>query len=168
MIRYVPTLVLGLLIPVTAEAQTVRFDRLVTISVAADGQQGISQQTIEIVTDPPIRNATLADLHDRVWTATRVLGSRRDTIRSDTCPQLRMTALSFTDLPPLPIRPVSAHVGGDLPIGPTMKDGYSTSLTFDTLAADFGLVTVQLGGWGAYQQWGREAVSQLQTCWPTE
>lgn len=167
MMKYWTLLGFGLLMPFTAEAQAVRFDRLVTISVAADSVQGISQQTIEIVTEPPIRNVTSNDLHDRVWTATRVLGSRTDTIRSDTCPQLRTVALSFAHLPPLPIRPLSSHVGGDLPIGPTLKDGYSTSLTFDTLAADFGFVTVQLGGRGAYHLWGHEAVSQMHNCWPT-
>lgn len=161
-------LVLSWLASLTGGPQVaVRFDRLVTISVAADGGQGISAQTIEIVTGVPVHNVTAADLEDRIWTATRVIGSRIDTISSDTCPQLRPIALSFADLPPLPIRPLASHVAETLPIGPMMKGGYSTSLTFDTLASDFAFVTVQLDGWGPYHQWGHEAVSQLQSCWST-
>lgn len=162
------TLILSLFASLTAEPQAVvKPDRLVTISVRADPVLGVPTQAIEIVTDPPIRNITSADLHNRVWTATRVIGYQAATINSNSCPQLRTIALSFSDLPAVPIKPLASLVAEDRPIGPTMKDGYSTSLAFDTLASDFGLVTVQLDGWGPYHQWGHEAVSQLQSCWPT-
>lgn len=161
-------LFLSLFAFLTAEPQAVvKPDRLVTISVRVDPVLGVPAQTIEIVTDPPIRNITSADLHNRVWTATRVIGSQAATINSNSCPQLRTVALSFSDLPAIPIRPLASLVAESRPIGPTMKDGYSTSLAFDTLASDFGLVTVRLDGWGPYHQWGHEAVSQLQSCWPT-
>lgn len=147
-----------------APQAVVRPDRLVTISVRTDHVLGARAQTIAIVTDPPIRNITSADLHDRIWTATRVIDSQAATINLNSCPQLRTIALAFSDLPAKPIRPLTSQVAESRTIGPTMKDGCATSLAFDTLASDFGLVTIQLDGSGPYHQLGHEAVSQLQSC----
>ena len=125
-------LFLSLFASLTAEPQAVvRPDRLVTISVRADPVLGVPAHTIEIVTDPPIRNITSADLHNRVWTATRVIGSQAAIINSNSCPPLRTIALSFSDLPAVPIRPLASLIAESRPIGPTLKDGYSTSLAFD-------------------------------------
>lgn len=100
-------LFLSLFAFLTAEPQAVvKPDRLVTISVRVDPVLGVPAQTIEIVTDPPIRNITSADLHNRVWTATRVKGSQAATINSNSCPQLRTISLSFSDLPAGPSKTV--------------------------------------------------------------
>ncbi|WP_428151105.1 hypothetical protein [Brevundimonas sp.] len=139
--------------------------RLVTIDVAADAAYRVQAHQIQINTTAPTGNPTTEALAEREWTATRRQGENEETISSVDCPALRDVALSFRELPAVPIRPFVTQVGGDLPNGPTMKDGFVTSLTFDTVTTDNAMVSVHISGWGIYQSWGHESVSKLVPCW---
>jgi len=126
--------------------------------------------TITITAGEPVFARTAAELEARSWSATRLSERGMETITSEECPAVRTIALSFSDLPTLLMRPLSAVAWGEqpgdgLPLGPTMKDGFETSLRFATRADDNSPAIVELKGSGTYQRWGHDSVTALLGCW---
>jgi len=140
-------------------------ERLVTISVAEDRIYTLAHEIV-IQADPPVAARTTAELEGRTWRAIRTSARGVETITSDDCPALRAVALSFADLPAVPVSPMASRVFGphDL-LPPTRKDGYATRLSFATRTADGSWAQIQIDGGNAYAEWGHAAVSALVACW---
>lgn len=151
--------------PVVAQSDAA----MVTITV--DGDRYYSRpHTITIMPDVNRLARTRQEVQDRRWRATRTSEGRVDRISSDECPALRRVALSFGDLPAITFSPWALRAASEFdPLPPTMKDGFSTRLEFQTVGADGASVLVQIkqGGW-PYNAWGHEAVSALLSCWGGE
>lgn len=151
----------------TAKAQDapIRFDSLVTITVAEDRPYTLAHEIV-IRAEEPVAARTLAQMEGRLWTATRLSERGVEEVRSDTCPPLQRLALSFSYLPDIPVSPMPSRIHGDAePLPPTRKDGFSTRLRFATRTDDGSYGTVEVAGGNAYAQWGHDAVSTLLDCW---
>lgn len=149
----------------SAQDRIIRFEDLVTIRVAEEPNYTIAH-TITIRAEPPIAARSTAELENRVWTATRQSERGTEVIRSTECPALQRLALSFGQLPAIPIRPmVSEVVDPTAGLPPTRKDGFSTRLAFSTRTVDGSSASVELAGGNAYADWGHDAVSALLPCW---
>ena len=140
---------------------------LVTISVAGDRTQTQTlAHTISVAADTARTAGSDMDLARWGWRATRTSEKGEQTIGSQDCPALRQAALAFGGLPPLPVAsPVLRVQVGSLPIEPTIKDGYSTRLTFRTLTDDGSEAIVELSGGVAYAEWANHTVDVLTGCW---
>lgn len=142
-----------------------RSDRLVTITVAEDRHYTLAHEIV-IEPDEPFAVRTEAQLEGRLWRATRTSERGVEEVRSDMCPALRRLALSFADLPDIPVSPRPSRVHAEAePIPPTRKDGFQTRLRFATRTDDGSYATVEIAGGNAYAQWGHDAVSALIGCW---
>ena len=140
-------------------------DPIVTISVEAD-RDHTRAHVIEIIPASARPARSQGEVKGRRWFATRLFGDQTQTITSEDCPALRPLALSFADLPPIELRPDSLEVSAEaMPIAPTIKDGFMTTLRFRTLTADGSRAVVEVRGGNAYQAWGHRAVSDLIGCW---
>ena len=138
---------------------------VVTITVAEE-RPDILGHTIQIEADTarPVRSQEELDL--RVWRASRTSERGEETMDSESCPSLRQAVHAFAQLPSLQIAPPPMRVHADhLSIPPTMKDGYSTRLTFRTLTPDGSEAVVELRRGNAYAEWANETVSSLISCW---
>lgn len=139
---------------------------LITIRVAHDR---IYTQAHSITISPAAkawpRSRAARDSQD--WIAVRSWEGGSQTITSQACPALRTVALSVGDLAAVPVSPPSLRVveGETLPIPPTIKDGFDTTLEFRTLNADGSETDVILSSGVDYQTWGHRAVSALIACW---
>jgi hypothetical protein len=133
--------------------------------VAGDRPQTLAH-TISISADTARTAGSDAELAGRGWRATRSSEKGEQTIGSQDCPALGQAALTFGGLPPLPVAsPVLWVQAGSLPIEPTIKDGYSTRLTFRTLTDDGSEAVVELSGGVAYAEWANHTVNALTGCW---
>lgn len=151
----------------TAKAQdvSIRFDRLVSITVAEDRPYTLAHEIV-IRAAEPVAARTEAQLEGRLWTATRVSERGVEEVGSDACPALQRLALSFSYLPDIPVSPMSSSIHDDAePMPPTRKDGFSTRLRFATQTDDGSYSTVEVAGGNAYARWGHDAVSTLIGCW---
>ncbi len=137
----------------------------VSINVRADPAY-TRPHTISISSETPRRPRSVEELRGRVWIATRTWDGGSQTISSAECPALTSVAMSFGELPDVPIGPaVLAVTSGAIPIPPTMKYGFATSLSFQALTEDGSTAQVTVDGGNAYRSWGQEAVSRLIPCW---
>lgn len=138
---------------------------LVTITVAEDRHYTLAH---EIIIEPAdfIAARTEAQVQGRSWKATRISTRGVDEIRSDTCPTLRTVALSFGDLPDVPITPMPFHLHAEAePLPPTRKDGFVTQLRFPARTGDGSYAVIEITQGNVYAQWGHDAVSTLLECW---
>ncbi|MBX9461283.1 MAG: hypothetical protein KL785_09540 [Brevundimonas sp.] len=139
-------------------------EHLVTITVAGD--RDILAHTIRIEADTFRTARSQEELDRRVWRASRVSENGEEQVDSETCPALRQVAHAFAALPDLSIAPPTMQVvSAPLPVPPTMKDGYSTRLTFRTVTLDGSEALVELRHGNAYAEWANSAVGSLAGCW---
>jgi hypothetical protein len=138
---------------------------LVRIQVAEDAPYSRAHMiTIGAETDRAARSR--AEIEGWTWRATREWDGGSMTISSIDCPALRDAALAFERLPDLTVMPPALRVvEGPIPLPPSRKDGYSTTLSFETITVDGSSADVTIDGGNAYSQWGHEAVSALIPCW---
>lgn len=156
-------LVLASLLPTTS-ALAQPDEAMVTITVDGDPYYTLPHS---IMIEPDVNRLarTRQEVQARRWRATRTSDGRVDRISSDECPALRTVALSFGDLPAVPISPTALRTASD-PLPPTMKDGFATRLEYQAVAVDGAraLVQIKQGLW-PYNAWGHRAVSALLPCW---
>lgn len=139
---------------------------LITIRVAEDR---IYTQAHSITISPTAaarpRSQAARDSQD--WIAIRNWEGGSQTITSQECLALRTVALSVGELAAVRVSPPSLTVSESvaLPLSPTVKDGYDTTLEFRTLNADGSETDVILRRGVEYQTWGNRAVSALIACW---
>lgn len=146
--------------------QTADPHSLVQITVAQDRHYTLPH-TITIAPERAQRPQSQEQRDRQAWFARRVWDGGEQLMTSDECPALRRVALSFGELPPIEVRPDSLEVapGGAVPIPPSRKDGFGTSLSFRSLTADGSSAVVQIRGGNAYAEWGHNAVAALIPCW---
>lgn len=139
-------------------------EHLVTITVAED--RNLPAHTIRIGADTGRPALSREELDHRVWRASRVSEAGEEQVSSETCPALRQAVHAFADLPPLSISPPTMRVqSAPSPVPPTMKDGYSTRLTFRILTQDGSEALVELRRGNAYAGWANSTVGSLTACW---
>ncbi|WP_312065055.1 hypothetical protein [Brevundimonas sp.] len=141
---------------------------MVTITVDGDRYYTLPHS---IMIEPDVNRLaqTRQEVEARRWRATRTSDGRIDRISSDECPALRAVALSFGDLPAVPIAPLALRAASQpIRLAPTMKDGFATRLEFRTEGASGAWVLVQIKQGWPYDVWGHEAVSSLLPCWGGE
>lgn len=138
---------------------------LVTIDVQAD--RGHRAHTITISPPSGRRPRSAEALDALVWVATRTWDGGQQTVTSEECPAVGRIASSFGELPPLQVNPPALSVtGGEpIPIPPTIKDGFVTTLSFRTLTDDGSFADVQIAHGNVYRHWGHDAVGELISCW---
>ncbi|PZT95264.1 MAG: hypothetical protein DI624_14015 [Brevundimonas sp.] len=139
-------------------------DALATIAVTGDPYYTLPH---EIVIEPDTQQIgrTQQEVEGRTWRAVRSSEGRVDSITSDQCPALRNAALAFGSIARQALRAPSLAVASDpIPMGPTMKDGFSSAVTFTALQRDGARVELTAKG-GAYTRWGHETVAALLECW---
>lgn len=140
-------------------------EHLVTITVAEERPYTLAH-TIQIEAETVGTARSRAELDLRVWRASRTSGRGVESATSETCPALGQAVQTFTRLPPLQIAPPPMRVqAAPFAIPPTMKDGYSTRLTFRTLTLDGSEAVVELRRGNAYAEWANETVSSMIGCW---
>lgn len=151
----------------TAKAQdaALPFNTLVSITVAEERHLTLAHEII-ITADEAFAPRTQAQLQGRGWTATRVSQRGVQKVSSNSCLALQPLALSFSELPDIPVDPMQSRIHDDAQeLAPTRKDGFSTRLRFMTRTDDGSYGTVEMVGGNAYSQWGHEAVTTLIGCW---
>jgi len=162
-------LVFGVLGLVSAAPAVAQSDAaMVTITVDGDRYYTLPHS---IMIEPDVNRLaqTRQEVEARRWRATRTSDGRIDRISSDECPALRAVALSFGDLPAVPISPLALRAASQpIRLAPTMKDGFATRLEFRTEGASGAWVLVQIKQGWPYDVWGHEAVSSLLPCWGGE
>lgn len=138
---------------------------LVTVTVAEDRGATLGH-TIEISSVTARTAASEAELAGRGWRAMRTSVRGEQTVEWEACPALRQAALTFGDLPPIPLAPPPLRIHASrLPLEPTIMDGFSTRLTFRTLAADGSEVVATVAGGTAYADWANDTINALSGCW---
>ncbi len=138
---------------------------MVTITVDGDRYYTLPHS---IMIEPDVNRLarTRQEVEARRWRATRTSDGRIDQISSDECPALRTVALSFGDLPAVPISPLALRATSQpIPLAPTMKDGFATRLEFRTEGVDGAWALVQIKQGWPYNVWGHASVSALLPCW---
>lgn len=139
---------------------------VVRIEVSGDGAYTLPH-TISIRAEEARPSRSAAEQDARVWVATREWDGGSEIMTSTECPAVRTVATSVRDLPAVRIAPATLEImsGDSLPIPPTIKDGFGTSLSFHTVTEDGsrGEVTIRRGN--VYQIWGHDAVASLIPCW---
>ncbi|MFJ6025387.1 hypothetical protein ACIQC9_12425 [Brevundimonas sp. NPDC092305] len=137
---------------------------LVTIDVGAIDQTPAHVITVSPAHARPVRSQ--ADRDRIAWRAVRSWQGGSQSITSEDCPVLSVIAGSMDGLPPIPVSPPSLLVAPDpLPIPPTIKDGYSLSLSFRTMNSDGSTTDLTLKGGTVYYEWASNVVNQLASCW---
>ncbi|MFN7107048.1 MAG: hypothetical protein ACK4MY_02395 [Brevundimonas sp.] len=137
---------------------------LATIMVTGDPYYTLPH---EIVIEPDTQQIgrTQREIETRTWRAVRTSEGRTDSITSDLCPALRDAALAFGSISGQALRAPALAVASDpIPMGPTMKDGFSTEVTFTGLQGDGARVELTANG-GAFARWGHATVTALLDCW---
>lgn len=139
---------------------------LVTINVAAD-RTTVQAHTITIAPSTGARPGSVEHRDHQTWGATRTSESGQETVTSDECPAIRSVVSSFGELPALQVNPPALAVTGadPIPVPPTIKDGFETTLSFRTFTEDGSFADVEIRHGNAYQRWGHEAVTALLGCW---
>ena len=153
--------------PVQAELPPA-YDPTLVVRIEVSGDRTLTlPHTISIRAQEARLARSAAEQDARVWIATREWDGGSQTITSTECPAVRSVATSVSDLPAVRIAPATLEIlsGNSLPIPPTIKDGFGTSLSFHTVTEDGsrGEVTVRRGN--VYQAWGNDAVAHLISCW---
>jgi len=137
---------------------------LVTIEVQEDRDVRAHSITISPQRAGPLRTRDERD--NTVWTAVRTWEGGYQSVTSDECPAVGRVAASIDALPPVPVAPPSRAIAGTtLPVPPTIKDGYATTLSFRTLNADGSASDITIRGGVPYTQWANTAVGALVGCW---
>jgi hypothetical protein len=137
---------------------------LVTIDVREDRDVRAHSITISPPRGGPLR--TSAERDDIIWVAVRAWAGGHESLTSEECPAVARVAASMDSLLPVPISPPSRAVARPpVPVPPTVKDGYGTSLSFRTLNADGSASDVTIQGGTQYQEWANRAVRELVGCW---
>ena len=137
---------------------------LITIEVQEDREARAHSITISPQRAGPLR--THAERESLVWTAIRTWEGGSQSVTSDDCPAVERVAASMDDLPSIPVAPPSRAVTGTtLPVPPTVKDGYVTTLSFRTLNADGSASDVTIRGGVPYTEWTNAAIGALVGCW---
>ena len=137
---------------------------LITIEVREDRDVRAHSITISPSRAGPLR--TSAERDDLIWVAVRTWTGGHESLTSEECPAVARVAASMDSLTPVPIAPPSRTVVGPaMPVPPTVKDGYATSLSFRTLNADGSASDVMITGGTQYQEWANTAVRELVGCW---
>lgn len=145
-----------------ASAQTL--ENLVSITVSGDSYFS-KPHMIVIEADTHRVPRSAHEIETRRWRAIRTSDDRTDRISSDECPALREFALKFGEIASAPLRPTAlTPIPHSMPIPPTMKDGFPTSLNYRAFHQDGSTVTVAISG-GAFARWGHNVVSALLPCW---
>ena len=144
------------------------YDPTLVVRIEVSGDQMYSRpHTIAIRAQEAGLARSAAEQDARVWVASREWDGGSQVMTSTECPAVRMVATSVIDLPPVRIAPQTLEImsGDSLPLSPSIKDGFETSLSFHTVTEDGsrGEVTVKRGN--VYQRWGHDAVVQLLSCW---
>lgn len=139
---------------------------LVTIRIEAE-PAFTRAHTISIASQASTRPRTAQEREGQTWTATRTWEGGSQTVTSAECTVLQEVATSFGELPAVEINPAPlALLSGDTEaVPPTIKDGFATTLSFQTRTSDASTAEVTIRGGNAYQSWGHEAVSALISCW---
>lgn len=144
-----------------ATAQDFPEQKIPHVFIEVDGDQDHTIPhtiNIEVLRRVPPRN--VEELEKLIWIATRVSERGTDHITSEECPSLREVALAFRELPPIQNETSATLIlTQPRPIGPTLKDGFGTSITF---RVDSVQATAQ---GGLYAIWGNKAVDALLDCW---
>lgn len=152
----------------TAVALAAQIDAstLVTIQVAAETRH-TPAHSITISSRAAVRPRTQSARDDQFWIASRSWDGGSQSLTSEACPALRTVALSLRDLQSVPVSPpfLTVAAGESLPIPPTIKDGYTTTLEFRVVNSDGSETDVRLSGGTDYQRWGNAAVAALIPCW---
>lgn len=153
--------------PVQAEPQAA-YDPTLGVRIEVSGDRVYARpHTISIRAQEARLSHSAVEQDARVWVATREWDGGSQNMTSTDCPALRTVATSVSHLPPVRIAPATLEImsGDSLPIPPTIKDGFGTSLSFHTLTEDGsrGEVTIRRGN--VYQIWGHDAASGLIPCW---
>lgn len=137
---------------------------LATIRVTGDPYYTLPHEIV-IEPDTPHIGRTRREIEMRTWRAVRTSEGRTDSITSEQCPALRDAALAFGNVSGQALRARALTVASDpIPMGPTMKDGFSTEVTFTGLQSDGARVELTAKG-GAFAQWGHATVAALLDCW---
>jgi hypothetical protein len=139
---------------------------LITIEVQEDREARAHSITISPQHAGPLR--TRAERDNMVWAAVRTWDGGYQRVTSDECPAVARVAASIDALPSVPVAPPSrAITGTTLPVPPTIKDGYVTTLSFRTLNADGSASDVTVRGGVPYSEWANAAIGALVGCWGT-
>lgn len=155
------------MIPAQSDSQAA-YDRALVVRIEVSGDRIHTRpHKISIRAQDSRLSRSAVEQDARVWVATREWEGGSQSMTSTDCPAVRTIATSVTDLPPVRIAPVTSEImlGDTLPIPPTIKDGFWTSLSFHTLTEDGSRGEVTVRGGNVYQSWGHNAVSRLIPCW---
>jgi hypothetical protein len=137
---------------------------LITIEVREDRDVRAHSITIS-----PQHNGSLrtgAERDNMAWEAVRTWEGGHQSVTSEECPTVERVAVSIDELPSIPVAPPSRAVTGTtLPVPPTIKDGYVTTLSFRTLNADGSASDVTIRGGVPYAAWANAAIGALVGCW---
>lgn len=150
-----------------AEPQTA-YDPALAVRIEVSGDRAYTRPHAISIRAQEARLSRSAEEQDaRVWIATREWDGGSQSMASTDCPAIRTVAVSISDLPPVRIAPATFEVmsGDTLPIPPTIKDGFWTSLSFHTATDDGSNGHVTIRGGNVYQRWGHDAVASLIPCW---
>lgn len=155
------------MMPVQAEPR-IAYDHALVVRIEVSGDGYYTRPHAITIRAQEARYARSAEEQDaRVWVATREWDGHSQSMTSTECPAVRTVAISVSELPPVQIAPATFKImsGDPLPIPPTIKDGFGTSLFFHTVTEDGsrGEVTIRRGN--VYQHWGNDAVGSLIGCW---
>lgn len=154
--------------PLMFLAVTLQYDPSLLVKINVEEDRVYTRpHSISIRSQEGRRSRSIEERDARVWTATRTWEGGSQSVTSTECPAVRTIALSFGELPPVQIAPslLAIMPGGSIPISPTIKDGFMTSLTFRTLTEDGSDAEVEIRSGNAYQHWGHDAVGSLIPCW---
>lgn len=134
---------------------------LVSLSVRGDAYYS-KPHSIDIHIDVPGGRQGLQDGEARRWRAIRTSDGRVDVIVSEECPALGSVASEFEAF--ASEGPSASRLTPNtktLPIPPTLKDGFSTIVSYPTPRQDGSMAFIYRSG-GA---WGHRVVSTLLPCW---
>lgn len=154
-------------VPVQAE-HPIAYDPALVVRIEVSGDRTYTRpHTISIRAQEARLSRSAVEQDARVWVATREWDGGSQNMTSTECPAVRTVATSVSELPAVRIAPATSEImsSDSLPIPPTIKDGFETSLSFHTLTEDGsrGEITIRRGN--VYQIWGHDAVASLIPCW---
>lgn len=134
---------------------------LASLSVSGDAHY-TRPHNIDIYVDAPAGLQGRETSEPRRWRAVRTSDARVDVLTSDECPALVPAVSDFSafksEKPDTGRRPPNAPT---LPIPPTLKDGFSTIVSYPTSRPDGSMAFVYRSG----HAWGHQLVSALLPCW---
>lgn len=157
------------LAPVQVQSEPpIGYDPVLVVRIEVGGDRTYTlPHIISIQAQEARLSRSAAEQEARVWVATREWDGGSQTMNSADCPAVRTVMTSVSELPAVRIAPATFEImsGDSLPIPPTIKDGFVTSLSFHTLTEDGSRGDVTIKGGNVYQSWGDDAVASLIPCW---